>query len=612
MTHLICKNMENVNKQAHRKAAGNWKTHLFPPSLWNEDTTAAFVSLLVSLLTFDVLWCVQMSFTAFQFPLLYVNAAFVSLVLMLPYMLSQSRGLHVVVLVLFDVLLLANLMYCRTYYSAIPLDSYTRMGNLNGFMSAALDQLRWQDICFAVGIIAYIVWCLRTKPERLSSGRWKAWLATVAGVGLVAIVPVACVGGIDKAFQNMKTKHGHTCMPAVYTVFGCMIYDMQHQREVPTEEAKREIDEWMSQRPAYQLLPDSIGKRTNLVIVFCESLESWVLEKRIEGKEITPNLNKLIGETTTLYAPRVLTQAKGGRSIDAQLLLLSGLLPIESGSYAFLYPDNTYPSIVKAMKAERETKSILMTVDKPTIWNQAVVARDFGITDIYAQKQWKSDGQGVGPRKNLADANFFEQATALMDSVVWTANENVFLQLVTYSGHAPFKLPEELRRLKLAGTYPEKLKDYIITANYTDYALGKLMSYLKGLENYERTLVVIVGDHEGLASDRESLCQSAAGRGLVSDKPFTPLIVANSPVSMRYDEVMGQIDIYPTLLNLMHLDHYEWKGLGQSLLDPAKTPAAVAPDLQMEGTCGQLRGEWMTEAYAVSDRLIRYNYFADE
>ena len=39
---------------------------------------------------------------------------------------------------------------------------------------------------------------------------------------------------------------------------------------------------------------------------------------------------------------------------------------------------------------------------------------------------------------------------------------------------------------------------------------------------------------------------------------------------MRYDKVMGQIDMYPTLLNLLQLDDYYWSGLGQSILDPCQ------------------------------------------
>lgn len=66
---------------------------------------------------------------------------------------------------------------------------------------------------------------------------------------------------------------------------------------------KTEIAAWKSQQPAYQPLPDSIARKKTLVVIFCESLESWVINRKVEGKEITPNLNAAIADSHTLYAP---------------------------------------------------------------------------------------------------------------------------------------------------------------------------------------------------------------------------------------------------------------------------------------------------------------------
>ncbi len=113
-----------------------------------------------------------------------------------------------------------------------------------------------------------------------------------------------------------------------------------------------------------------------------------------------------------------------------------------------------------------------------------------------------------------------------------------------------------------------------------------------------------------LAADCKSICASPAAKGIVSDKQFTPFIVANAPVGGVYNKVMGQIDQYPTILNLMHLDHYAWKGMGQSILDPKKYPAAVGSDnmnVEMTGKVPAEEIERLTQAHRVSDWLIRYD-----
>ena len=79
---------------------------------------------------------------------------------------------------------------------------------------------------------------------------------------------------------------------------------------------------------------------------------------------------------------------------------------------------------------------------------------------------------------------------------------------------------------------------------------------------------------------------------------------------MRYEKVMGQIDMYPTLLNLLQLDDYHWSGLGESILNPSKKGFAVGSQMNVEGdgyTPEEL--ELAKKAYDISDHIIRFNYF---
>ena len=153
------------------------------------------------------------------------------------------------------------------------------------------------------------------------------------------------------------------------------------------------------------------------------------------------------------------------------------------------------------------------------------------------------------------------------------------------------------------------MNDYMTMAHYTDSAIGEFVEFLKTRPEYAETLIVITGDHEGLANYRPELCNTPGGKGVVSDKTFTPFIIVNSPVGMRYDKVMGQIDMYPTLLNLLQLDDYEWTGLGQSILDPQKKGFAVNPQMNVEGEAvSPEESAFAKNAYDISDMMIRFDY----
>ena len=595
---------------------------IFPQSLWDRDTTLLWSCTFLQFILFDIIWCLQTTFSSFSILEVYVNTALISLIFILPFLLTGKKWVEYVFLFILDGLLISNLMYSRTYNSAIPLESYFLASNLSDFTASVIDSMRWIDALLPLSTIACIMFQKNMKQLATSaksnkhaqtsySLRLKQYAVTTLVVFLISAIQIMTRGGWQNAFARLQNANYYTCSVPMYTIFGNLIHEGLQTQSPFSHKMQAEIDLWMKQQPDYQPLPDSIGKRKSLVVIFCESLESWVINKKVEGKEITPCLNRAIADSHTLYAPYVLTQVKGGRSIDGQLLVNTGLLPLMNGCYAMQFPTTQYPSIAKALREEyKDTKSYLMTVDKPVTWNQEVVAHDFGIDTLFCNDFWIND-EKVGNRKKLGDVSFMKQIVGkLKSSDILIGGQSTFLQIVTYSGHNPFILPDHLKRIHFKGNYPEKMSDYMTMANYTDHGLGILIDYFKSRPDYKDMMIVIVGDHEGLAADRKAICSSPTANGIVSDKQFTPFIVLNAPIGGIYNKVMGQIDQYPTILNLMHLDNYRWKGMGQSILDPHKYPAAVGSDNMNVETSGNVPAkeiERLTKAHRISDLLIRYD-----
>lgn len=579
--------------------------------LWDKTAIIFAVGIFLTFVAFDVIWCMDTTFASFSFFETYATKIIATLALAGVYALTRCRWAQFVVMALLDVLLVANLMYFRTYYSAIPASSYLEAGNLADFKASVTDSLRWADIVMPLITIATAVMAFRYKTTKRQplTAVLKWWAAPLAGFALLLTGVNLCKGGFHKSLRSVR-QSAYLCSAdaPIFSVFGCIWYDITDAAEPITPEKQAEIERWLASQPKHQPADSVTEKRSNLLIVFAESLESWVLEKKVDGKEITPCLNRLLKEKSTLYAPNVLTQVKGGRSIDAQLMICSGLLPLMSGTYSSLYYDNTFYTLQKAMRGLKHSRSYLLTIDKVSTWNQGAVARSFGTDTIISYHDFKMT-EAFGTHKRIGDASFFQQCREKIErGEVWKPGESVYMQFVTYSGHAPFKLPDHLRTITFPASIPEKAADYMTTAHYTDKAIGDFVAYLKTLPQYKETIVVIVGDHEGLASYRQELVGNPACRGLVSDKQLTPFIVLNSPVGMRYDKFMGQIDIYPTLLNLMQLDAYRWHGLGQSILDPRKQGVAVGSVMNVEGTGSDKEVERLKEAHTVSDYMLRYDW----
>lgn len=590
---------------------------LFGSNLWQPRGWVWLAGFFLSLVWFDVVWCMATTFTAFSRAETYVNALLLAMVLALPAMLWHSRWLSLLLLVALDIWLECNLLYSRTYFTAIPLSSYALAGNLADFASSVTDSLRLPDIGFAAILVLTLIFGWKrgrrtrkvTLKSRLAYGTLLLFVALVSGSLLMIR------GGLRKAWDDLEDCYHFSCRVPMFTLAGSMTNDALVERSVISESEKEEVTQWLAAAPQLTSLPDSVGgKYDNIVLILCESLESWPIGLTLEGKEITPTLNSLVGDTAnTLYVPNVLTQVGAGRSIDAQLLIEAGMLPMQGGVYSMKAPLNEYLTLPKAMKELRGSRNYLLSVDKPVVWNQGAVASSFGIDTLLMKDSWTIDEKAGGYRLKLGDRSFLRQITEKASKgEIWPEGEPAFVQIITYSGHNPFTLSDELDNLKLSGEYPEVARNYMRTAHYTDEGLGILMGYLRSRSDYGRTLIVITGDHEGLADYRRHL---AATLPYVSPCQLTPLIVVNSPVGGRIDKLVGQIDIYPTILKLAGLTDYPWHGMGRDITSSDFRGVAVSPSGELQGdTVGlspTLRDHLM-KGRRVSDRILRYNLLDKE
>lgn len=74
------------------------------------------------------------------------------------------------VYIIVDLLLIANLMYFRTYFTIIPAGSYLLVGNLADFTDSVWESLRLSDIVFPLTTLAAIViLCCTNLRKRLAT-----------------------------------------------------------------------------------------------------------------------------------------------------------------------------------------------------------------------------------------------------------------------------------------------------------------------------------------------------------------------------------------------------------------------------------------------------------
>lgn len=570
-----------------------------------------------TVLMFDIFWMAQTTFRPMSYFVFYPVLLICAFFLSLPSVFSKNGLIQTVWLLIFDIWFIANLMYCRTYYNAIPLHSYGLVGNLSDFQASVWDSFKWYFIFLPLSTLgAYLFYSFSNKIKRTLPSVYPYFFSIIILAIVVWIADIPNGGSLKRMDQMSEYAYLSSSIPPMYSLAGYLVHDYYKSSASLSSEDKDAVASWIdmhSQKEKRYLEDMARTQRSvprNLVIVLCESLESWPIGAKIEGKEITPNLNEWISDSTSFYAPNVVTQVGSGRSIEGQLQVTTGLIPMYNKVYAYDAADNTYFSLPKALK-ERGGKTILFTPDKPYVWNQARVAKAFGYDKTEYQEDFVID-ETTGRTKRLSDGSLMRQIVEKIEyDSLWIPGERVMIMTVTNSGHNPFDLPRHLRTINFEGEYPKIIKDYMITAHYTDASLKTLIDYLKSRTDWDDTMVVITGDHEGLATDRRDALTNPASAEFVDPHQHTPLIILNSPVSGRYEGEMGQVDIYSTIIDLLQLDDYEWRGMGSSVFDPNFPGIAV-------GTAGDLNGvpskdlsneeiESLKNAKKISDLILKFN-----
>jgi len=101
------------------------------------------------------------------------------------------------------------------------------------------------------------------------------------------------------------------------------------------------------------------------------------------------------------------------------------------------------------------------------------------------------------------------------------------------------------------GVWNDIVHSYLASVNFADHYVGKVLDALKNSPYAENTIVILVSDHGYMLGEKNTHQKHA----LWERATKVPMIIAgpNLPQGERRDQVVGLIDLYPTMLELAGL-----------------------------------------------------------
>ncbi|KAB3531856.1 LTA synthase family protein [Alkaliphilus serpentinus] len=303
----------------------------------------------------------------------------------------------------------------------------------------------------------------------------------------------------------------------------------------------------------------------NIITIQVESMHNFVLQREIEGQPITPIMNSLINKDS-IYFSRYYQQLGRGNTSDAEFVSNNSLYAsMKTYSYKE-YEGNELYTLPQVLK-EEGYNTIAFHGNEPDFWNRKSIYPSIGFNTYISTDEMEMDEViGMG----ISDGSLFKQSLGYLEKLP----QPFYSFYVSLTSHNPFIIPEEQRGLTIDGEYKDTIiADYFQSVNYFDRMLGEFIEELKRRDLYDNSVIVIYGDHFALDIRKDNI------KELITDylgKPYDfeeflnvglLIHIPGSGITETYTTAGGQIDFFPTMMNLVGVDEIKGNILGKDLIN---------------------------------------------
>ena len=449
------------------------------------------------------------------------SVALVTLVLSFVYLFKKefSKKLYLISITVFLTLLcIINSSYYNYFSSYTSISQLVTTKYLGEVKDSLITVVKLRDFIYLVLPTILIAYILKTKYRFSNTKNFKNFLKVN---NLTVICTVLFALNLKPVDYSRLVKQWNR----IYLVekFGLYVYHVNDvfQSVEPKliaifgyDKAKKNFNDYYAKRTDVQSYTNeytNIFKGKNLISIHGESIQKFVINLKINGKEVTPNLNRLVKEG--MYFSNYYSQVSVGTSSDSEFTINTSLMPAKVGVAFVSYFDREYVTIPKLFKS-LGYYNMSFHANKGDFWNRNSMYKSLGYDKFYDQKAFKIDETiGLG----LSDKSFFRQLTPILKKEN-DNHKNFYATLIMLTNHTPFpdissysKDPLDLKMYVTENgetkAYPylegTVLGRYLQSVHYADEALGELMEHLNTNGLLENSVIMFYGDHDARLSSSE-------------------------------------------------------------------------------------------------------------
>lgn len=492
--------------------------------------------------------------------------------------------------------LFANILYYREFSDFLSfgiMGSGSSTGNNLGKSIAAIirptDFLVYVDLVVMAVVLLFKLWPI----DKQAIQKRYAILTTILGIVLMLVdFGVASVdrsGLLTRSFDNNYiVKYLGLNEYAAFNAW--QTNNQTKSRKEASAADLQKVQDFLKQNS----VPANISytgteKGKNVFVIHLESFQQFLIDYKVDGREVTPNLNAFYHDQNTLSFDNFYNQVGQGKTSDAEIMQENSLYGLSTGSAMTKYGSSNTFEAIPAILGQQGYTSAAFHGDVPTFWNRNNTYKSFGYNYFFSKNFYKdSDKPSYNVGYGMKDKIFLKDTAQYIEQLP----QPFYAKLITVTNHYPYEMDKEDTDFPATKTGDNTVDGYVQTAHYLDEAFGELMAYLKQAGLYDNSVFVLYGDHYGISENHKPAIAKLLGKSSVSDYdlaqfqkvPF--MIHATGLQGGINDTYGGEIDMMPTLMNLLGVSTDGMTMFGHDLLSTQNPQIVAFRD-----------GDWTTPTY---------------
>ncbi|WLV25065.1 LTA synthase family protein [Aciduricibacillus chroicocephali] len=488
---------------------------------------------------------------------------------------GKRAGIWIIVIEAFmGFLLYANVVFYRFNSDFITLPTLTQTSNFGSLGGSIADLLQWHDLLYVLDLVILITLFVRThkawSPDRVQFRKPLLLLTT----GAIAFTVNLSLAEIDRP-QLLKRTFDRNYIVKYLGAYNFAIYDgiqnlkTSTQRVLADSSDITEVENYTKNKyaePTAEYFGKAKGK--NIIKIHLESFQTFLIDYKLHGEEVTPFLNSLVHDKKQnfTYFDNFFHQTEQGKTADAEFIMDNSLYGLPQGAAFVTKGNNTYQSLPAILHEKGNYTSAVFHGDNKSFWNRDEVYKRLGIDEFYDSSYYDMSEDKV-INYGLKDKPFFEESVPLLKSM----KKPFYSHLITLTNHHPYLIDEKEATIDPAETGDPSVDRYFQTARYMDESLEQFFKDLKEAGLYDDSVIMLYGDHYGISDNHKRAMSELLGEEITNFKQAqlqrVPLMIKVPGVKGKgtVHEYSGQMDVVPTLLHLQGIKAKDYIQFGTDL-----------------------------------------------